>query len=113
MQSLSKVGGKMEAIVEICGSQFRVKENQEVFVPHLAGKPGEQIEFDRLLYVRDGTEVKIGKPIVDGKVVATVLEHGKGQKVIVFKKKRRKGYRVKNGHRQLYTKIKIEKIEVS
>ena len=101
----------MYAIVEISGKQFRVEQNMQVKVPLQHKAVGETVEFDRVLLVNDGSEVKIGRPVVEGaKVEATVVEHGRDKKVIVFKKKRRKGYKVKRGHRQLFTKIKIEKI---
>ncbi len=103
----------MEAIVEIAGFQFRVHPEDELYVPRLKAEPGSEVTFDRILYLRDGEKVAIGTPYLSGQVRATVVEHGKGEKVIVFKKKRRKGYRVKNGHRQPYTQIKIEAIEVA
>ncbi len=103
----------MEAIVEIQGFQFRVHPDDTIFVPRLQEEPGSTVEFDRILYLRDGEKIAVGTPYVSGTVRATVIEHGKGEKVIVFKKKRHKGYRVKNGHRQPYTQIKIEAIEVS
>lgn len=100
----------MFAIVTIAGQQFKVEEGQELFVHQLAAAEGDAVTFDQVLLVdRDGN-VEIGKPTLPIKVKATVLGNQKGDKVIVFKKKRRKGYRVKNGHRQSFTKIKIDSI---
>ena len=101
----------MYAIVKIGGHQYKVAENDTVFVNRIAeGK--EKITLEDVLLVKDAKgKVKIGKPVVEGaKVEATVVDHLKGDKVIVFKKKRRKGYRVKNGHRQPITQLKIDKI---
>ncbi|MCP4124046.1 MAG: 50S ribosomal protein L21 [Bacteroidetes bacterium] len=100
----------MFAVVEIAGQQFKVEAGQEIFVHRLDGKSGDSVEFDNVLLVdRDGS-VDVGTPSVSAKVKATILEHLKGDKVIVFKKKRRKGYKVKNGHRQYMTKVKIDGI---
>jgi len=101
----------MYAIVEISGKQFRVEPEMQIKVPLQHKAVGEALEFDRVLLVNDGTDVKVGRPVVDGaKVQAKVVAHGREKKVIVFKKKRRKGYKVKRGHRQQFTKIQIEKI---
>ncbi len=102
----------MYAIVDIAGKQFRVQEKQIIKVPLLHTEDGKKVEFDNVLFFNDGgKKVEFGAPFVKGvKVAATVLEHGKDKKVIVFKKKRRKGYQVKNGHRQQYTMIQIDKI---
>ncbi|MBK7872799.1 MAG: 50S ribosomal protein L21 [Saprospiraceae bacterium] len=104
----------MFAIVTIAGQQFKVEEGQEIFVHQLEATEGDQISFDQVLLVEKGEgNVTVGKPTLNAaKVNATVLGHQKGDKVIVFKKKRRKGYRVKNGHRQSFTKIKIDSIAV-
>lgn len=100
----------MYAVVEIAGQQFKVQEGQEIFVHRLPGQAGESVEFGQVLLIdRDG-DVEVGTPALSAKVKATILEHLKGDKVIVFKKKRRKGYRVRNGHRQYLTKVKIEGI---
>ena len=102
----------MYAIVEIAGQQFKVEKDQQIFVHRLDLKEGEKITFDNVLLIETGGKVKIGEPNVSGaKVTAKVLEHLKGDKVVVFKKKRRKGYRVKNGHRQYLSKIEIQKID--
>ena len=101
----------MYAIVEIAGQQFKVEKDQQIFVHRLDAKTGSKVSFDKVLLTDDNGKVSIGKPLVDGvSVSAKVLEHLKGEKVVVFKKKRRKGYRVKNGHRQYLTKIEIDKI---
>ncbi len=101
----------MFAIVEIAGQQFKVEEGQEIFVHRLNASEGDSLSFDKVLLVNSGGAVSVGTPSVGGAAVnATVLEHVKGDKVIVFKKKRRKGYRKKNGHRQSFTKIKVEGI---
>ncbi|MBK8703793.1 MAG: 50S ribosomal protein L21 [Saprospiraceae bacterium] len=100
----------MFAIVTIAGQQFKVEEGQELFVHQLEAAAGDQVSFDQVhLIERDG-KVSIGTPVLNAKVSATVIGNQKGDKVIVFKKKRRKGYRKKNGHRQSFTKIKIDSI---
>ena len=102
----------MYAIVEIAGQQFKVEKDQQIFVHRLDSKEGEKVTFDNVLLIEINGKVKVGSPNVSGaKVTAKVLEHLKGDKVIVFKKKRRKGYRVKNGHRQYLSKIEIQKID--
>ena len=100
----------MYAIVEIAGQQFKVEAGQNIFVHRLQGKQGEKVEFSDVYLKADGDKVSVGTPTVNSKVSATIIEHLKGDKVIVFKKKRRKGYQVKNGHRQYLTKISIDKI---
>jgi large subunit ribosomal protein L21 len=104
----------MYAIVEIAGHQFKVEKDQRVFVNRLQTEEGKQVAFDNVLLIGDGDKVTVGAPAIDGaQVGAKVLKHLKGDKVIVFKKKRRKGYRVKNGHRQSLTEIIIESIAAS
>ncbi|GER60332.1 50S ribosomal protein L21 [Patiriisocius marinus] len=104
----------MYAIVEIAGHQFKVEKDQKVYVNRLATEEGKTVEFDNVLLVGDGSNITLGAPAIDGALVgAKVLRHLKGDKVIVFKKKRRKGYRVKNGHRQSLTEIVIESIATS
>jgi large subunit ribosomal protein L21 len=101
----------MYAIVEMAGQQFRVEKDQQVFVHRLDSKEGSKVTFDNVLLIDNDGKVNVGAPAVKGAtVVATVLEHVKGDKVIVFKKKRRKGYKVRNGHRQYLTSVKIEAI---
>ena len=102
----------MYAIVEIAGQQFKVAKDQKVFVHRLEEKEGSKITFDKVLLLDDGT-VTIGAPVIENAVVtAKILGHLKGDKVIVFKKKRRKGYKVKNGHRQYLSQIQIEGISI-
>lgn len=101
----------MYAIVEIAGQQFKVEKDRKIFVNRLAQNEGESVEFDRVLLIDNEGAVKIGAPTIEGaKVTAKVLEHLKGDKVIVFHKKRRKGYEKKNGHRQYLSQIQIESI---
>ncbi|NOY47067.1 MAG: 50S ribosomal protein L21 [Chlorobi bacterium] len=104
----------MYAIVEIAGQQFKVVKDQKVFVHRLQTEEGKKVNFDNVLLLNDGDKVTVGAPAIGGaQVSAKVLKHLKGDKVIVFKKKRRKGYRVKNGHRQSLTEIQIESILAS
>ncbi len=104
----------MYAIVEIAGHQFKVEKDQRVFVNRLQTEEGKKVSFDNVLLLGDGDKITVGAPAIDGaQVSAKVLKHLKGDKVIVFKKKRRKGYRVKNGHRQSLTEIVIESIAAS
>jgi len=101
----------MYAVVEIQGSQFKVSKNQKLYVNRLKEKEGTKVSFENVLLVDDDGKVNVGMPKVSGAVVeAKILSHQKDDKVIVFKKKRRKGYKVKNGHRQLLTELLIEKI---
>lgn len=99
----------MYAIVEIAGQQFKVEKDQTLYVHRMnASKEGDSLDLGSVLLVGNGDNVTVGAPTVEGaKVTATVLEHLKGDKVIVFKKKRRKSYQKQNGHRQQFTKIKI------
>jgi len=104
----------MYAIVEIAGQQFKVAKDQKVFVHRLATEEGKKVSFDNVLLISDAGKVTIGAPAIDGaQVGAKVIKHLKGDKVIVFKKKRRKGYQVKNGHRQSLSEIVIESIVAS
>lgn len=101
----------MYAIVEIAGQQFKVEKDQQIFVHRLEEKEGAKVEFDNVLLIDNNGKVNVGAPAISGaKVTAKVLDHVKGGKVVVFKKKRRKGYRVKNGHRQAFTQIEIQSI---
>ena len=101
----------MYAVVEIQGSQFKVEKDQKLFVNRIDAKEGSKISFDNVLLVDDGKKVQVGKPNLLGtSVEAKVVSHKKDDKVIVFKKKRRKGYKVKNGHRQSITEIIIQSI---
>ncbi|MGB5666859.1 MAG: 50S ribosomal protein L21 [Maribacter sp.] len=104
----------MYAIVEMAGQQFKVAKDQKVYVHRLQTEEGKKVTFDNVLLLDDGKNVTIGAPAIDGAAVeAKVIKHLKGDKVIVFKKKRRKGYRVKNGHRQSLTEIIVESIIAS
>ncbi len=101
----------MFAVVNIAGQQFKVSENSTYYVPKLAEEPNKNITFEEVLILNDDKTIKVGSPLIKGaKVTAKVLEHLKDDKVIVFKKKRRKGYRKFNGHRQQLTKIEVTKI---
>ena len=101
----------MYAIVEISGKQFKVEKKQKLFVNRIDAEEGKKVSFDNVLMFSDGNKLSIGSPVVSGvKVDAKVLKHLKSDKVIVFKKKRRKGYKVKNGHRQQITQIEINDI---
>ena len=101
----------MYAIVDIAGKQFKVAKDQYIYAPKMDGENGASVSFDKVLLVDNGGSIEVGAPTVKGVVVSgKILEHVKGNKVIVFKKKRRKGYVVKNGHRQQYTKVQIESI---
>ena|SRR6185295_14761615 len=102
----------MYAIVEIAGQQFKVQKDQRVYVHRLETEEGKTVEFDRVLLLDDNGTVSVGAPVIEGvKVKATVLKHLKGDKVIIFKKKRRKGYKKKNGHRQYLSQIVINDIK--
>ncbi len=101
----------MYAIVEMAGQQFKVAKDQKVYVHRLQTEEGKKVTFDKVLLLEDGGNVTVGAPVIEGAAVeAKVVKHLKGDKVIVFKKKRRKGYRKKNGHRQYLTEIVVESI---
>ena len=98
----------MYAIVEIAGQQFKVEEGKKIFVHRLDVQEGEKIDFDKVLLIEDEGKVTIGEPVIKEAVVeGKVIDNVRGDKVIVFKKKRKKGYRVKNGHRQNFTQVEI------
>jgi len=102
----------MYAIVEIAGQQFKVTKDQYLYVHRLKNEEGTKVSFDNVLLIDNNGKINIGAPAIKGAMItATVMEHLKGDKVIVFKKKRRKGYKKSNGHRQYLTKILIEKID--
>ena len=104
----------MYAIVNIAGKQYKVAEGDKLQVARLSSEVGDKINFDNVLLTDDGKNIKIGKPVVKGAVVsAEILEHGRLRKILVYKKKRRKGYQRKNGHRQDYSSIKVNSIKVS
>ena len=98
----------MYAIVEIAGHQYKVEKDQRIFVNRLEGKEGPKVNFDNVLLIEDKGKFTVGAPAIKGaKVSGKIESHLKGDKVIVFKKKRRKGYKVKNGHRQYLTQVTI------
>jgi len=102
----------MYAIVDIAGQQFKVEKDDKIFVHRLEKNEGEQVEFDKVLLLDNEGDITVGTPVISGaKVSAKVLQHNKGDKVLVFKKKRRKGYQKCNGHRQSFTRLLIESIE--
>ena len=102
----------MYAIVEIAGQQFKVEKDQQIYVHRLDIKEGSKSDFEKVLLIDNGGIITVGAPVISGaKVTAKVLSHLKDDKVIVFKKKRRKGYKVKNGHRQFLTKLQILHID--
>ena len=101
----------MYAIVEIAGQQFKVEEGKKIFVHRLEAEEGVNVEFEKVLLIEDNGKITIGEPVISDYVVdGVVLDHMRGDKVIVFKKKRKKGYRVKNGHRQNFSQIEIVSI---
>lgn len=101
----------MYAVIETGGKQYRVQEGDTIFIERVAGNEGESLSFDKVLLVSNGEDIKVGKPYVEGvSVEGNIVEQGKAKKVVVFKFKRKKDYRKKQGHRQPYTKVKIEKI---
>lgn len=103
----------MYAIVNIAGQQFKVKDGQQIYVHRLKDEAGKKVEFSDVIFTENEGKVKIGAPLVKGaKVTATVVEHLRDDKVLVFKKKRRKGYKKMNGHRQYLTKLQIESIKI-
>lgn len=103
----------MYAIISSGGKQFRVEEGETLRLEKLEAQPGDKIELEQVLFVKTEDGVKVGNPLVDSaKVTGTILTEGKARKIIVFKKKRRKQYRRKNGHRQLYTEVLINSITV-
>ena len=102
----------MYAIIQTGGKQYRVSEGDVVSIEKLTAAEGEEVVFDQVLTVVSDSDIKIGKPVVEGaKVTAKVVEHGKGKKILVFKYKAKSNYRRRQGHRQPFTKIVIEKIE--
>ena len=101
----------MYAIVEIGGHQYKVEKDQQLFVNRLNGEKGDKVQFDNVLLIDKGGKVNVGAPVIDGAAVeAKIVDHLRADKVIIFKKKRRKGYKKKNGHRQDITSVEIAKI---
>jgi large subunit ribosomal protein L21 len=101
----------MSVVVEIAGTQYEVTNGETYNVPKLVGKPGDKLEFDKILFSGEGNDVKIGTPFIEGSVKAEIVEHGRDKKILIFHKKRRKGYRKLNGHKAQYTQIKITDIK--
>ncbi|MBI4429619.1 MAG: 50S ribosomal protein L21 [Ignavibacteriales bacterium] len=101
----------MFAVVEISGQQFKVTPTQKLFVPKLGSAEGSKVKFEKVLLVADDKKTTLGTPFVKGAAIeATVLRHVKDEKVLVFRKKKRKGFKVRRGHRQQFTEIEINKI---
>ena len=101
----------MYAVLKTGGKQYKVEEGDIIQIEKVEGEVGEAVELEEVLLVANSQEPKIGQPLVpNAKVVADIIDQGKGKKIIVFKSKRRKGYRKKQGHRQLFTRLKINKI---
>ena len=104
----------MYAIVNISGKQFKASEGMKVRVPKQNGEQGSSLTFNEVLLLNDGTNTQLGNPVLSGATVtATILDHGREKKILVYKKKRRKGYQRKNGHRQWFTELEIKKIKAS
>ena len=102
----------MYAIVETGGFQFKVEPGMKLNVPRMEKEEGDTVELDRVLLVADGDDVEVGAPLVEGAIVkAEVLQHGRGKKITVYKRKRRKGYERTKGHRQDYSRIEIKSID--
>jgi large subunit ribosomal protein L21 len=103
----------MYAIIRTGGKQFRAEPGKTLRIPSIANEPGETLRFDEVLLGADGDSVKIGVPAVSGaSVTAEVVRHGKGEKIIIFKHKRRKNYRRKQGHRQKFTEVRVNEINL-
>ena len=104
----------MFAIINIAGKQFRVQEGDQIKVPQLSTETGKSLVFDKVLLTNEGGKVELGSPLVsNASVSATVVDHGRDRKIRIFKKKRRKGYKRKNGHRQGFSVVKIDSISTS
>lgn len=104
----------MYAIVNISGKQYKATEGARLRVPRQSGDSGAKLSFDDILLISNSDSIQVGKPNVSGaKLTATILNHGRERKILVYKKKRRKGYQRKNGHRQWYTEVEVQKIQLS
>ncbi len=101
----------MYVIVDIQGQQFKVQQDQKLFVHRINADQGSEVEFEKVMLIDNDGDVQVGAPVIDGaKVIVEVLSHVKGDKVLVFKKKRRKGYRKLNGHRQQFSEVRVKEI---
>ncbi len=106
-----KKRGYMYAVVEVAGKQYRVSKDDKLYIPKMSANEGEEVTFDKVLLSGSGADVSIGTPLVEGaSVTAEVLAHVKADKVLVLRKKRRKGFRTLNGHRQQYTRVQIKSL---
>ncbi len=103
----------MQAVVEIAGIQFEVEKDIKLTVPKLAGNPGEMVDFSNIIAISNGNDITVGTPYLSGTVTAKIIEHGKGDKVLVFHKKRRKGHRKLNGFRAQFSNIEITNINLN
>jgi large subunit ribosomal protein L21 len=104
----------MYAIVEVGSQQFKVAKDDVILTPKIVGEVGNTVDLDRVMLIADDKDVKVGNPIIEGaQVKASIVNFEQGKKVIIFKKKKRKGYRLKKGHRQDFTRLKIEDIVVN
>jgi len=104
----------MYAVVEIAGQQFKVEKGNQILAPKLEGEIGQELQFDKVLLTSEADNVNVGSPLIKGAhVKATIIDYERGKKIIVFKKKRRKGYKVKNGHRQHYSRLRIDDVVTS
>jgi len=101
----------MYVIVDIQGQQFKVQQDQKLFVHRINADQGSEVEFGKVMLIDNDGEVQVGAPVIEGaKVIVEVLSHVKGDKILVFKKKRRKGYRKLNGHRQQFSEVRVKEI---
>ena len=104
----------MIAVVNIDGRQLKIQENEEVYINRISGKEGDKLTLENVALIQNKDSISVGTPSIKGaNVVVSIIEHIKDKKIVVFKKKRRKGYKVKNGHRQMLTKIKVDSISLS
>ncbi len=102
----------MLALVEIAGQQFEVEKNTVLNVPRLKGEPGNEVKFENILLADNDGNIKIGTPFLSGSISAKILEHGRDEKILIFHKKRRKGYRKLNGYRSQFTRIEVTDINI-
>ena len=104
----------MYAIVNISGKQYKATQGAKLRIPRQSGDSGAKLYFEEILLINNGDSTQIGEPnVVGAKITATILNHGRERKILIYKKKRRKGYQRKNGHRQWYTDVEVQKIQLS